>query len=140
MAIFSIINLIIFVAIACIHIYWALGGKKGITQVIPQLEKGEAVFSPGPIATLSVAIGLLGFALVHFIALEVLWSTAFPYTKAALYGIAAIFGLRGIGDFKYVGLFKKIKGNDFAKNDSLYYTPICWLIVINALLTSTTIG
>ncbi|BDS15391.1 DUF3995 domain-containing protein [Aureispira anguillae] len=135
MIVFSVLNLIIFMLIALLHIYWALGGTWGIMQAIPQQNPGEPAFKPGPIATLLVAIGLLGFAFVHVLALGIGPLIAPKLVKIALAIIAGIFLLRAIGDYKYVGLFKKVKTGSFAKNDSKYYTPLCLLIVLNALIT-----
>jgi hypothetical protein len=135
MILFSGLNLVIFILISLLHIYWALGGKWGTGAVFPELENRAAVFKPPPIATLVVAGGLLGFAFVHAAAL-----CLFPFITAYYLGIcliiiATIFALRAIGDFKYVGLFKKKKTGAFAQNDSRYYVPLCLLISLNAWMT-----
>jgi hypothetical protein len=51
-----------------------------------------------------------------------------------MFVIAALFLLRAIGDFKYVGFFKSVSQTDFARLDSLLFTPLCLLIAIAAFL------
>lgn len=135
MILFSSLNLVFFILISLIHVYWAFGGKWGMGAVIPQLENEKAVFSPGPMATLIVAGGLLGFALVHAATLGIVSFITADYLGICLIIIAAIFALRAIGDFKYVGLFKKQRIGLFAKNDTRYYIPLCVLISFNASMT-----
>lgn len=135
MIVFSYLNLLIFLLIAVLHFYWALGGRWGILQAIPQLETGESVSIPGPIPTFIVAIGGGGFAMVHAITLRLLLPNLMEYTSYGLVGIAVIFGLRAVGEFKYVGFFKKVKVGNFAENDTRYYTPLCLFISANAILT-----
>ena len=135
MIVFSGLNLVIFILISLIHVYWGFGGRWGTGAVFPQLDNVVSSFKPPPIATLIVAVGLLGFALVHAAALG-----AFPFVSSYYLGIcliiiACIFALRAIGDFKYVGLFKKRREGLFAQNDTRYYVPLCVLISLNAWMT-----
>lgn len=135
MIVFSSLNLVIFILISLIHVYWAFGGAWGIEGVIPELENRSAALKPPPIATLVVAGGLLGFALVHATALKLISFITADYLGICLIIIAAIFALRTIGDFKYVGLFKKQRIGLFAQNDTRYYIPLCVLISLNASMT-----
>ena len=135
MILFSSLNLVVFILISLIHVYWAFGGKWGMGAVVPQLENENAVFRPGPMATLIVAGGLLGFALVHAAALGLVSFITADYLGICLLIIAAIFALRAIGDFKYVGLFKKQRTGLFAQNDTRYYIPLCVIIALNASMT-----
>lgn len=135
MIVFSGLNLVIFILISLIHIYWAFGGKWGHEGVIPKLENRTDTLKPPPIATLVVAVGILGFALVHAAALGLVSFIRADYLGICLIIIALIFALRTIGDFKYVGLFKKKRIGLFAKNDTRYYVPLCVLLSVNASMT-----
>lgn len=135
MIVFSGLNLVIFILISLIHVYWGFGGKLGTSAVFPQLDNVVASFKPPPIATFIVAGGLLGFASVHATALGLFSFITAYYLGICLIIIAAIFALRAIGDFKYVGLFKKRRAGAFAQNDTRYYVPLCVLISVNACMT-----
>lgn len=132
----SSLNLVIFVLISLLHVYWAFGGKWALDAAIPKTKEGSTDnFSPGPIATLIVAFGLLLFALVHASVLGIISSFEANYLNIALTIIAIIFALRAIGEFNYVGLFKKQKEGKFAECDTRYYIPLCVLISFNASIT-----
>lgn len=135
MIVFSSLNLVIFILISLLHIYWALGGSWGLEGVVPQLKDGTTVFEPPLIATIIVAGGLFGFALIHAGALGMVSFISTYYLLIALVIIATIFTLRAIGDFKYVGLFKKQRAGAFAQNDTRYYIPLCLFISFNAWMT-----
>jgi hypothetical protein len=130
------INTIIFLFIASLHVYWAFGGKWAMGAVIPtKPENQEKMFQPGIIATLIVAIGLLLFActmLGNFGWFDFYVSRKYIYY--ATIAIAAIFLIRAIGDFKYAGFFKRIKDTEFAKNDTMIYSPLCFIIAVFAFV------
>lgn len=138
----QIVNSIIFLAIAGLHFYWAIGaffGKKMVeaTSVLPETN-GKPLFVPSAFATLVVAIGLLIFAKISsYSIIDFLNFTA--VNKYGNLAIAIIFFLRAIGDFKYVGFFKKkINGSkitsSFAQNDTKYYSPLCLFIAAMAIV------
>jgi hypothetical protein len=138
LCVLSIINAVIFAAIALLHIYWAVGGRKWANVVLPEMPgNAKKLFIPGKVVTLAVAAGLLFFAFIALGGLSLfnsfLTGTFFIYGNAV---VGAIFLLRAIGDFKYAGFFKKIKDTVFAKNDAKYFTPLCMLISIIAFLIS----
>ncbi|MBK7465824.1 MAG: DUF3995 domain-containing protein [Saprospiraceae bacterium] len=54
--------------------------------------------------------------------------------KYSLSFIAILFIVRAIGDFQYVGFFKKIKHSLFAEYDTNYFSPLCLIIGILAIL------
>jgi hypothetical protein len=131
MPLIAFILFLIFLFLASMHIYWALGGRWGSDAVIPAKEDATKVFKPGPLPTLIVAAGLLLLALIVLITGRVIEYELPPIIDHyALWFIAAVFLLRAIGDFKYVGFFKKITKTKFAKNDSRFYSPLCVLIAI----------
>jgi hypothetical protein len=135
MIVFSGLNLVIFILISLIHVYWAFGGKWGVEGVIPKLENKSGALKPPPAATLIVAGGILVFALIHAGALGLISVVTSDYLAIGLIIIAIIFALRTLGDFKYVGLFKKKRAGLFAKNDTRYYVPLCVLISLNASMS-----
>lgn len=122
----SIALTVSFIIIAVFHIFWALGFKSNIQNVVPVIN-AEPVFTPGPIATFLVAMVLFGFAGVSL-------ALGFPdkipanylyAIKIAGFAIGIILLVRAVGDFKYAGFFKKIKGSNFAKYDYWLYSPFC---------------
>ena len=131
----SSLNMMIFILISLLHVYWALGGKWGIDAVIPELDNGTVAFRPPVFATLVVAVGLLGFALIHANAIGLVFLIDTYYVRIGLGVIGGIFALRAIGDFNYVGWFKKKRTGAFAENDTRYYVPLCVLLSLNAWMT-----
>ncbi len=134
-------NGIIFLLLAGIHAYRALGGRRWINAVLPTTGKTDAkLFAPGSVVTGLVAAGLLLPALLSFSAVPVfariLSARWVVYGHA---GIAILFTLRALGDFRYVGFFKKIKHTPFAGNDSRYYSPLCLVVALLALLIVVTL-
>lgn len=126
---------VIFLFIAGIHIYWAFGGKWGSDSVVPVKTDDTKLMMPGLVPTLTVALGLLVFGffvlaksgLILFLLPD--WLHAY-----GLYIIAGIFLIRAMGEFRYVGFFKKIKHTRFARNDTKFYSPLCLVIGILAIV------
>ncbi len=133
--IIALILTVIFLIISIIHIYWAFGGKWGSGSVIPTKDNHTKVAMPGVLPTLMVAVGLLLFALFVLVKGELL-KIDLPVwlNNYGLYILAGIFIIRAIGDFKYVGFFKKIKSTKFAQQDAKFYTPLCLLIGLLAIV------
>ena len=134
---FAIFNTILLGLISAIHFYWLFGGKWGADAALPTGKDGGLALKPGIFETLVVATGLLFMALLHIdkvglIALN-LPSWIDDY---ALKIIAFIFLIRAIGEFRYVGFFKKIKNTTFGRLDTRFYSPLCLLLSLNALLTA----
>ncbi len=126
------INTVIFIALGGIHFYWLMGGKWGLASSLPSNPSTqELLFKPSVIGTLIVACGLLLFAIITLGNLIV-----FPFDIDQRYFhwgnlvISVIFLLRAVGDFKYVGFFKRIHETPFAKMDSRFYSPLCFIISV----------
>lgn len=146
MTIFNILrltNAILFFLLAILHIYWAFGSlltsnSISMAAVIPETSKGP-VLKPGFAVTMAVAFGLLVAAAISFFAMKPIYkgaSVAFVSEWWCVYGnlaIAIIFLVRAIGDFRYVGFFKKVHETKFAIYDTLFYSPLCFLIACVAL-------
>jgi len=119
------ITIILLIAIAFIHFYWAVGGTWAIDKALPTDAQGNKLLDPP--APLSALVGLviLGFA---FIAYKLLMGCSEDYVVYSGWMIGSIFILRVIGDFNMVGVFKKIKGTPFAWYDTRLYIPLCLFI------------
>ncbi|WP_423394617.1 DUF3995 domain-containing protein [Burkholderia sp. LMG 21824] len=112
-------------AIALIHVYWALGGRRGKGAAIPEHD-GEPLLRPTAIGTLAVAAALLAGACGVAARAGWLGQHANHGTISfAVVALALIFAVRAVGDFRYVGFFKRIRGSRFARMDTRYYSPLC---------------
>ncbi len=128
----SLLNALIFLAIAGFHYYWALGGRYGISAALPEIEhSGRKVFIPGKLATALVATLFLAVAFLF----ARLWPMPAVAYHTGYWAIAGITLLRACGDFNYVGFFKKKRHTVFARYDSRYFSPLClYLAASSALL------
>ncbi len=129
------INIVILVTIGLLHFYWAFGGRSGFMDSLPE-ENGEKIFIPNNKQTAIIATLFILLSVIHWCYNDIL---IFPFHETVgKYGVLVlvfVFGLRAIGDRKYVGFTKRIKGGEFAENDTLYFAPVCFLIAIsNGLL------
>lgn len=126
-AFISSIEIIIFIFLAGIHFYWAMGGKAGGKYALPTNEEGVKVLNPKMIDCIIVGLGFLAFGgiyLNNFIDLhlpQIIFTIGF-------WLVPSIFLTRAMGDFKYVGFFKTIKNTTFAKADTKFFSPFCLLI------------
>jgi hypothetical protein len=135
----ALLNASLLLVLSGIHIYWAVGGKWGAAVAVPDLPQkaGAKAFSPGPIATLAVAVGLASMAGLHLH--KIGWLPVPLPDWLDQYGlmlVGGIFFLRVIGDFRYVGYFKRITDTAFAKMDTALYIPLCLVISICAFWTA----
>ncbi|OSY87803.1 hypothetical protein WH52_10290 [Tenacibaculum holothuriorum] len=132
----GVISVLILFLISVIHFYWAFGGEWGICGVIPTKTNKDKVINPPIIATVFVGLFLVLFALLYAEKLQIISMKFLPIfiLNYGVYIIASIFLLRAIGDFKYVGFFKKIKNTQFAKNDTMYFSPLCLFLGIVGML------
>ena len=129
----ALMLMVIFASLAIIHFYWALGGRRSVNAAVPVFaDNQQPLFKPGPLPTLIVGLGLLCFAGVILLQMNMITVSWVPaqFVRYISWGITAIFILRAIGDFKYVGFFKSVKATDFGRMDSQYYSPLCLLISI----------
>lgn len=127
----------LFAVLSCLHVYWAFGGTWASQKVVPLKPDGTPLFSPGPGITLIVALLFFLGASYYLTGLVGLHSFqgAFAYPG---WMIALIFLLRSIGDFRYVGFLKRVGGSDFARLDTLLYSPLCLMLSgLNLLMLQT---
>ncbi|MBX3304673.1 MAG: DUF3995 domain-containing protein [Nitrospira sp.] len=110
--------------LSALHVYWALGGTRGVNYAVPTMN-GKPIFEPGRLITLVVAVGL-SFMGVLVILLHYQGTSQYSWVLRPIGVVLGIvFGLRSIGDFNLIGLFKRVKDSTFAKYDTLAYTPLC---------------
>ncbi len=126
----AVVAVALLLAIAALHIFWALGGRLGHTVAVPE-RNGKPAFQPGPLATFAVAVVLviaatLIAALRGWIALPL----SLGLVRILVWLIALAFAVRAIGDFRYVGFFKRIRDTGFGRLDTRIYSPLCALLAI----------
>jgi hypothetical protein len=112
----------IFTCLACLHFYWAWGGKTGFLAALPDKPNGEKLFLPTSFDCVVVGLSLLVFGVLVWVSLPTFWK------KLGLGGLAVVFALRAVGEFHYVGFFKSVTHTPFAKLDTWYYSPLCAVV------------
>ena len=131
----ALIQSLILLGLSLLHFSWVLGSKWGFDKALPTTPEGVKVLNPTKFDSAMVAIGLLLFGAFYvikgnFVSISI---PSYMLTYAG-WAIGAIFLLRSIGDFKYVGFFKSITGTDFAKMDTMFYSPLCLVLAIIAIV------
>jgi hypothetical protein len=118
-------------ALAAVHIYWALGGRRGVLAAIPEVN-GARLFHPGPGVTLLVA-GLLVVATILVLgrAGAVHWLPS-ALSRVGTSGVAVAFTGRAIGDCRYVGFLKRHRESRFARLDTRFYSPLAFALGVAA--------
>lgn len=127
--ILALILVTLFLGLAIIHFYWALGGQWALKKAVPVNHQGEPLFKPGKLDCVIVGIGLL-FCGILYLSLTDWIELVFPFwfKNSVLWIIPIAFTLRALGDFNYVGFFKKVKSSEFATMDTKFYSPLCLLM------------
>jgi len=131
----------ILTSISALHLYWACGGRRGASVVVPTTFENESdsvekpLFQPGPLATTTVAVLLLMAALLSLDAANILETpVSDTFVRVAIWTIAGAFLLRSVGDFRTMGITKRVRGTRFASMDSLLFTPLCFLLSLLAFV------
>lgn len=125
----------IFTLLALIHFSWALGSTFGFENALPKNEAGNYVLNPALWESAVVGFALSLFGIFYLVRAKVL-KLSIP-SRLRLIGswlIPLIFLLRALGDFKYVGFFKSITSTDFARLDTMFYSPLCLIIAVAGLV------
>ncbi len=125
----------IFTLLALIHFSWALGSIWGFENAIPKNEAGNYVINPAPWESAVVGLGLILFGIFYLTRADVLPLTLPGWLlSVGSWVIPLIFLLRAIGDFKYIGFFKSITSTDFARLDTIFYSPLCLIIAVAGVI------
>lgn len=129
MQLLNSILFIIFLMLAIIHFYWALGGNWGISSVLPTDKHGTKKLHPKKTDSAIVGCVLLIFSLFYAFNMGIS-GYKFPSVLFNLFWMdhSRNFLVRAIGDFNYVGFFKKVKYTAFGKKDTYFFSPLCLLI------------
>lgn len=115
---------------AVVHLYWAMGGRRGLAVAVPQDRDGQPLFRPGPRTCSVVAIGCLAYgALLTW----VLYRPAPPWLLGGLGMAALALAVRAAGDGRYAGFTKIHRETAFARADDAVYTPVFTLCFFGAL-------
>ncbi len=124
----AVILCLVLAGLAGLHFYWAAGGELGLRAAVPT-KRGRPLFVPGPLACAAVGCALAAAGVVSALRGGLL-SLGLPgwLAQLGIWTLVLVFGLRALGDFHYVGLFKRVRDTEFARRDSLLYSPLCALI------------
>ena len=115
-------------ALGLLHVYWALGGRPAKSAAVPELD-GQRAFVPSRVQTLAVAAALLFAATVVAVAGGLIRVGDFGGVFRILaFGLSATFFARAAGDFRLVGFFKRIRGTQFARLDTIAFAPMCLVL------------
>lgn len=126
------VNAFIFLLLAGIHFYWAIGGRVGLEQAIPSAYKDRfAIMSTKKIyfvMTMIICISLLLFGWVMLAHLGDIGIQNEVWLRGISITLGGVFLVRAIGDFNTCGFFK-LRGRDaFSKWDSWLYSPLCFYL------------
>ena len=139
MAPYQIVTLLlclIFLALAAIHFYWAVGGRMALAGAVPS-NGDEPLFTPGPVASALVGCALVAAASIAALRGEwLLAETPDWLPRVGTWMVALVFAGRAIGDFRYFGFFKRVRGTLFAHRDSRIYSPLCAAIASLAVIAN----
>ncbi len=132
----GILLAVIFAILSFFHLYWAAGGRFGSGTAIPTIG-GERLLNPSPFVTILVAVALFAAMLVVLGRLKI-WGAFVPnwIFYSGTWVISLLFLLRIIGDFRYIGFFKSVSDTDFARWDTMLFSPLCLFIAAAAFLIS----
>jgi hypothetical protein len=108
--------------LAALHVYWAFGGRRGGAAVIPTVD-GRPLLSPSRAATLVVA-ALLALSALLLVGVVAGWPPRVGY-RVGCCGVGAVLLARAIGDRRTIGLLKRDREGQFARRDTMLYSPLC---------------
>ncbi|MGB0914430.1 MAG: DUF3995 domain-containing protein [Crocinitomicaceae bacterium] len=122
----SLVLFLVFIILGGFHFYWLFGGVYGLKKVFPTKSNDEISIRIPKVATLIVALGLTSVGVLYLI-LSGLVNLDLPawVIQTGSWIVPIVFTVRAIGEFNYVGFFKKIKNTEFAKADTILYSPLC---------------
>jgi hypothetical protein len=127
---------LVFVALALWHFRMALRPTAAKSATVPSVG-GKPLFVPSVGATVAVGLVLLLFACL-MAATAGLVEIGIParVLSWSSYALAAGLLARAVGEFKYVGFFKRVRDSQFAKLDTLFYSPLCLLLAVGVAVVA----
>jgi hypothetical protein len=125
-----------FVALALWHFRMALRPTAAKSATVPSVG-GKPLFTPSVGATVAVGLVLLLFAcLVAATAGLVKVGIPVRVLSWLSYALAAGLLARAVGEFKYLGFFKRVRDSQFARLDTLLYSPLCLLLAVGVAVVA----
>jgi hypothetical protein len=125
MNILAVLTTAVFLAIAVLHVYWALGGRRGTDLVIPTVN-GQRILNPSSRGALVIAVALASAAALALGSTGILNGIAPSWLiRSGLVGLSVVFGVRALGDFRLIGFTKRVKDTRFARMDTQVFSPLC---------------
>lgn len=127
---------------AAFHLYWALGGRIGLSVSLPERPEGGPVMphrlswwrpAAGGVALCLLALALL--LLAH--AGQVQLPLPRRLVRYALLAAGAVLVARALVPNRYVGLFKNLRTTRWAKYDTRLYSPLILALGLSILGEAT---
>ncbi|MDQ0112880.1 DUF3995 domain-containing protein [Paenibacillus harenae] len=116
------------IAIGVVHLYWMLGGRKGMSIALPSHGdgSGKPLFKPGRFEIGAVIVLFWAAALLVLMYADVIPAIGPPrLPRLAAWALVIVFAIRAIGEFHYLGLFKRYRTSPFGRLDTYVYSPLC---------------
>lgn len=139
------------------HVAWALGSRRGMTNVLPQQEPGlkgvddrsatratgasarehgtdgsATMFRPGPVVTAGVALALIALAAI-MVAVATNANIGGQVGRWMAVIAVVILVARIFGDGKWTGVLKQVRGTGFARADDRYWTPAVGVLALGTV-------
>jgi hypothetical protein len=125
MNVLAVLAAVVFLGLSALHVYWAVGGRRGTDAVIPTVE-GRRTLKPSSPATIGIAVALALAAAITLGSTGALNSVVPAWLiRSGLVVLSLVFGLRAVGDFRLIGFTKRVKDTLFARLDTKLFSPLC---------------
>jgi len=129
MILIALFLVLVFLALAGLHVYWACGGlwpgkdpQSFLEYVVGASPSGRM---PGAVACLVVAVVLSIAALLPMALLD--W-VSIPFSRLAGYLCATVFLLRGVYGYADHLVRPATRGTSFFRLNRVLYSPLCLLL------------
>lgn len=130
-AVLAIIVSTVLIAIGVVHLYWMIGGRKGMAIALPSRrdDSGKPLFKPGRFEIGAVIVLFWAAALLVLMYADVIPVIGPPrLPRLAAWALVIVFAIRAIGEFHYLGLFKRYRTSPFGRLDTYVYSPLCLVV------------
>jgi hypothetical protein len=127
----------VFVQLALLHVFWAVGGRWGSAVAVPEID-GRPAFVPGRAATLMVAglLVLAGATIALRSRIVALDGVPPRLVAVATWTLASVFALRAAGNLHTFGFFKTVRATRFARLDTRVFSPLCLAIALGCTIVA----
>ncbi|MFM9946257.1 MAG: DUF3995 domain-containing protein [Bacteroidia bacterium] len=133
-------NTSVLIALTALYFFWLIGGKTGLKYAFPHYSKNKKkTYRPGRFTLLlfTAALAIMTwFCLAQTGSFNTLLSD--ETIKWGNRISCIIFVARAIGNFRYFGFTKTFNEGQFAQLDTYLYSPLCILLALSALFSSST--